>query len=487
MDQITEQISQLLREFDAINPDGLPADDFARYVPEIQEDYKHNSTAKFFLGNLCGKIAGTDPFANQELYDVFRPWAFEMDKVLHAHEGIELPDPSLTGKRTYPKDIHFCSDYSLIWWHYRPLRERFAESDPKSYIGNSINLLLASLLTDEGNYDDGYIQGVISRTWTVNEIEQWLLDPNPSVPRAVRVTLWLSLDIVCGDVSGFFYSEEMYSYLLNEYLDELKSFVLNSDHNVFLSNHLLNFARWQFGYVERLWLGLPYLDRIRKEFYVLHPIFFPYYMFDNFMGIEVDFDAKYSAIWQSIKDRKLAREEQANVAQPEPKPIPKAPIPMRTKPKTLSNWDRVLIYFGLKQKPKAKPMLPPVQVDIEVQPEAPTPEPIKLEQPIQPKPAPPKPDPSSYSFDPGFFDRLKEEAQLLRPGMKVLDYLLWYGEHNYRGRQAEYDHFIVWLRDHGFEFEGDDPLGLKDLADQWKNVNQSPKRRWGRMFVRSAI
>ncbi len=73
--------------------------------------------------------------------------------------------------------------------------------------------------------------------------------------------------------------------------------------------------------------------------------------------------------------------------------------------------------------------------------------------------------------DQAFFERLKAEAQLLRPGMKVLDYLFWIFDLNYDDNYPQYDELVLWLRKQGFEFEGDDPLGLKDLADQWKDVN----------------
>ena len=408
MKHLTAQIDQLLRDFNPIGLDDLPEDEYDFYTPQIIRDFKLRGTSKHRITAICLDICGLYPAENHLLYAEFIFYSDKIDALLKAYYEGNPPGKPIRHTNPYPQHIHFCSDYNQVWWHYRSLRERFDEGDPKSYIGFTHNLLLASLLTEHITLDKGYIQGGIERKYTVADIEAWLLDYTLMIPRAIRVSLWLSLDIVCGDASGYFYSEEMYEYLLTDYLPELQQYVLKEQHNVFLSNYMLNYARWQFGYVERLWPALPFLDEIRRDFYVLNPIFFPYYMDDDFMGLEVDFEARIA----NTHSKKTFFQKQSD------------------KVKSLAK-----AILGIK---------------------------------------PPKPAPKIYQFDAGFFDRLREQAKLLRPSMKVLDYLLWYGEHRYQGKQAQYDQFVIWLRDHGFEFDGDDPLGLKDLADQWKDVNQSP-------------
>ena len=79
-----------------------------------------------------------------------------------------------------------------------------------------------------------------------------------------------------------------------------------------------------------------------------------------------------------------------------------------------------------------------------------------------------------FNFDQGFFDRLKAETQLLLPNMTRLEYLLWINRSNSNDNYPFYNELIVWLRSKGFEFEGDDPLGLRYLVDQWKDVKHMP-------------
>ena len=430
IESISKQVTLLVREFNIIDVEDVPADEYESYTPEIIQDFRLRGTVRPYLAKLCDYILGILPEENKLLYKDYIIYSDKIDALLKAYFEGDNPRPKRLHAVPYPSNIHFCTDYDYVWHHYRPLFERIDLFDSESYIGHSLNLFLFALLTDRSKSDEQWVPAALHDLGTTSSIEEWLLDERPATPRVLRVTCWLVMEVEFGTCIGDFISPAFYQYLYSDYLKELRQFVLDERKSIFLRNFVIVFAGCAFGSIKELNDYSYLITEIRQTFHMMHPIFYPNYINwpDDYMGKEVDFKAMHLQFRQNHKDEIQA-------------------LKVASQPQQIGLWGRFLYIMGLKIKDQKL-----TQTNTK----------IALSKGSR------KHYPDNYNFDPLFFNRLKTQAQLLGPGMKVLDYLLWMSTCYYDSTYPQYDQFVTWLRDHGFEFEGDDPLGLRHLISGWR-------------------
>lgn len=288
----------------------------------------------------------------------------------------------------YPTNIHFCSDFAEVWRHYRSVYNRIDVNGPSSYINHASSLLLVTLITNPRDPNRSWIVGNMYELGSINKMEQWLLDNRTCIPRVVKATFWLACDVLYGHASGHHFTETFYRYLETDYLAELRKFVIDEKHSIFLQNFMLEYAGISFGSNERVRKISYLVFAMHREFHILHPIFFPYWINIRDMGQKIDFKSRF-------------------------------------------------------QNPVSNPSIDDIS-EVAIQASV------------------------SYELDADFFERLKSEAKLLKSGMSVLDYLFWMGQYHFEDNYPCYTELVIWFRDHGFEFEGDDPLGLRHLISEWR-------------------